>query len=95
MASEGIKEMAELGSTEPLNEEIDNKIKNKEGYDLVVGDNLGSGVGKITVEIEVNEKNPSVTLATMIAPSPDWYLAVVNVNLYDGGEFVADKIINA
>lgn len=95
MASEGIKKMAELGSTGPLSEEISDKIKDKKGHDLVIGNNLGSGVGKITVEIEVNEKNPSVTLATMIAPSPDWYLAVVNVNLYEGGEFVADKIINA
>ena len=95
MASGGIKEMAELGSTEPLSEEIDNKIKNKEGYDLVVGDNLGSGVGKITVKVKVNEENPSVTLATMIAPSPDWYLAVVNVNLFEGNEFVSNKRIDA
>ena len=95
MASEGIKEMAELGSTEPLSEEINDKIKNKEGYKLVVGDNLGSGVGKITVEIEVNKQNPSITLATMIAPSPDWYIAVVNVNLFEGNEFVSNKTIDA
>ena len=95
MASEGIKKMAELGSTEPLSDEINDKIKNKEGYKLVVGDNLGSGVGKITVEIKVNKENPSITLATMIAPSPDWYLAVVNVNLFEGNEFVSNKTINA
>jgi len=95
MASVGIQKMAELGATNPLSEEINQKINNGEGYELIVGENLGSGVGKITVEVNVNTKHPSITLATMIAPSPDWYLAVVNINLLENEEFVDEKSINA
>ncbi len=95
MASEGIKKMAELGATSPLSNEINQKIVDGEGYELVVGENLGSGVGKITVEVNVNKENPSITLATMIAPSPDWYLGVVNINLLENEEFVGEKNVSA
>ncbi len=87
--------MAELGATSPLSEEINQKINNGEGYELIVGENLGSGVGKITVEVNVNTKHPSISLATMIAPSPDWYLAVVNINLLENEKFVDEKSITA
>lgn len=95
MASKGIKEMAELGATSALKEEITDKINDGEGYELVVGGNLGSGVGKIIVEVNVNKENPSVTLSTMLAPSPDWYLAAVNINLLENEEFVDEKIVTA
>jgi hypothetical protein len=95
MASKGIKEMAELGATSALKEEITDKINDGEGYELVVGENLGSGVGKIIVEVNVNKENPSVTLSTMLAPSPDWYLAAVNINLLVNVEFVVEKIVTA
>jgi len=56
---------------------------------LVIGDNLsGTGVGSITVEIEVDELHSSVTLVTMLAPSPDWYLGIVDYSLFANGEFV-------
>ena len=95
MASEGIQKMAELGATAPLSDEINQKINDGEGHDLIVGENLGSGVGKITVEVDVKKEHPSITLATMIAPSPDWYLAVVNINLFENEEFVDEKSVNA
>lgn len=95
MASEGIQKMAELGTTSPLSDEINQKISDGEGHELIIGENLGSGVGKITVEVNVHKEHPSITLATMIAPSPDWYLAVVNINLLENQEFVKEKVVTA
>ncbi len=95
MASEGIQKMAELGAIDPLIDEINQKISDGEGHELIIGENLGSGVGKISVEVNVNTKHPSITLATMIAPSPDWYLGVVNINLMENEEFVGEKNITA
>lgn len=94
-ASAGIKNMAETGGTSPLNTEINAKIANKEGLQLVSGSGLSSGTGTIEVEIEVNTENPAATLATMIAPSPDWYVAIVNESLLENGAFVATKTVNA
>lgn len=91
----GIKNMAETGGISPLNTEINAKIANNEGLQLVTGSSLSSGTGTIEVEIKVNKENPSVTLATMIAPSPDWYVAIVNENLLENGDFVASKTVNA
>ena len=91
MASEGIKRMAELGSTNPLNDEINDKILNGEGLMFVEGNGLGSGVGTISIEVKVSEDYPLVTLSTMIAPSPDWYAAIVHFDLLEGDEFIDVK----
>jgi len=95
LASEGIEAMAETGSISPLNSEINAKVANGEGLSLFVDDPLSSGTGTITLNIVVDNEFSSVTLATMIAPSPDWYVAVVNINLLENGEFVQEKTIDA
>lgn len=94
IASEGIRLMAESGRTTPLDEEINTRIENNEGLSLVIGEGLGSGVGEIVVEIDVDNENPSVTLVTMLAPSPDWYAGVININLYEDGKFFKEKVVN-
>ena len=71
-ASKGIKDVAETGSTVEIKKEIEEKISNKEGKKFFKGSGLGSGVGKIEIEIEVVTDYPSISLITMIAPSPDW-----------------------
>ncbi|MBI2281593.1 MAG: spondin domain-containing protein [Bacteroidetes bacterium] len=93
LASEGIRQMAELGATNTLSDEINEKISTKEGLGLYVGSNLSTGVGQITIDVVVDKYHPSVTLATMLAPSPDWYLAVVNVNLLENNQFLSSKAI--
>ena len=94
MASDGIKNMAELGDNSALINELNNKINDGKGLDCVIGENLNKGVGTISFNIDVDKENPSVTLATMLAPSPDWYVAVVDVNLFENESFVKEKTIN-
>ena len=95
LASSGIKRMAETGSTSPLNSEINTRVDNLEGLKLFIGSNLSSGVGTVTMNIYVDGGNPSVTLVSMLAPSPDWYLGVIDVNLFDGNKFVESKTVKA
>jgi len=95
LATEGIENMAESGGTTPLDNEINDRIVSGEGLQLVIGNSLGSGTGDIIVDITIDKEYTSVTLATMIAPSPDWYVAVVNINLFENGEFVDNKTVNA
>jgi hypothetical protein len=94
-ASVGIEEMAETGGTGTLQTELEAKITAGEGLDFVLGSGLSVGTGEITVDVEVNAANPLVTLVSMVAPSPDWYVAALNVNLYDGTHFVDSKTITA
>lgn len=95
IASEGIKNMAEIGATTALMEEFSSKIEAGEGLKSVVGNGLGSGVGALSVTLDVNEKFSSITLTTMLAPSPDWYVAIINQNLLENGEFVDEKTVDA
>lgn len=95
IASEGIKNMAEIGATTVLSDEFSSKIEAGEGLKSVVGNGLGSGVGVVSVTLDVNEKFSSITLTTMLAPSPDWYVAIINQNLLENGEFVDEKTVNA
>ena len=94
-ATEGIKVMAETGGTGTLQTELEAKITDGEGLDFVLGSGLGSGTGEISVDVGVDAINSSVTLVSMVAPSPDWYVAALNVNLYDGTHFVDTKTITA
>jgi hypothetical protein len=42
----------------------------------------------------VSSDFPAVSLATMLASSPDWFVAVTNINLLDeNNEFVSEKTI--
>ena len=95
IASEGIKNMAEIGATTALSDEFSSKIEAGEGLKSVVGNGLGSGVGVVSVTLDVNEKFSSITLTTMLAPSPDWYVAIINQNLLENGEFVDEKTVDA
>ncbi|MEZ5002064.1 MAG: spondin domain-containing protein [Chitinophagales bacterium] len=95
LASAGIENMAEAGGTSPLDDELQAKIEAGEGLDRVIGSGLGeTGVGSISVEIVVHKDHPSVTLATMLAPSPDWYAAVVGALLYENGNYVSNKTMD-
>lgn len=95
MASLGIKNMAETGSTSPLDAEFSDMIEDNKGFNYFIGDNLGTGVGDINIKVEVTKEFPSITLATMVAPSPDWYIAVVNVNLLENNALVNQKTVEA
>ena len=95
MASEGIKNMAETGGTSPLDNELKALIEEGKGYEHYIGSGLGSGSGEIEISVKVTEQYSSVTLATMVAPSPDWYIAVVDINLMENNSFVDQKTVEA
>jgi hypothetical protein len=94
LASDGIELMAETGATQTLLNELDANIYNNEGLYTVLGSGLGSGVGTISVDVLVDADYPAVTLVTMLAPSPDWYVGIINVNLLEDNRFVDSKVID-
>ena len=44
----------------------------------------GGGTPEVHIDFEVNPEYPLVTLITMIAPSPDWFVGVAGLSLLDG-----------
>lgn len=83
IASVGIERMAELGATTQLRDEVQSAINAGTASSVI----LGSGVtspGSTSVNFDVLPAFPLVTLVTMVAPSPDWFVGVHGLDLRDG-----------
>ena len=94
LASEGIKIMAETGGTDKLLSEINELISQGKANQNIKASGLSSGSASFNFTISVNSDFPYITLVSMIAPSPDWFVAVEEVNLMENGSFVNSKIVN-
>lgn len=95
LATSGIEDMAEMGATSDLNNEIDALVSAEQALSRINGEGLGGGMEETSVTIAVSDEFSLVTLVSMIAPSPDWSVAVENVNLFDNGAFIENITINA
>ncbi|MCY4427484.1 MAG: PQQ-dependent sugar dehydrogenase [Halieaceae bacterium] len=79
-ASAGIESMAELGGTAALKSEIN--VNGDTNVLAVIEKSIASGgTATATVDIEVTAAHPLVTLVTMVAPSPDWFVGVSGLSL--------------
>lgn len=85
-ATPGIESVAETGSFSTFQTEV---TTNPDADQFINGGGLGSGKGDITINnLQVSEDYPLITLASMIAPSPDWFIAVNSINLRSGNSVV-------
>ena len=76
LASPGMENMAETGGVSPLNDEIRAAIAADRAGRLIRGGQLNQSPGSLSFEFDVTLAFPRVSLVTMIAPSPDWFLGV-------------------
>lgn len=74
LATEGVQIMAETGSTEQLLKEFDDFRVLQYGLDKEVGKSFDVP-GNDKIEIGVERGRHNVTVFSMIAPSPDWFVA--------------------
>jgi hypothetical protein len=93
LASEGIKNMAETGDKNPLNKEILMQILDRNAFRIISGNGVNPSPGSVSIQFKTSEDYPFVSLVTMIAPSPDWFVGVDSLNLYENGSFVDEKIV--
>ncbi len=88
LATLGIKDMAELGDNGAISNEISAIVSAGDALSYVNGGSLSNGSEQITFTINVTEEFSFVTVVSMIAPSPDWFVTVENVALFNNGSFV-------
>ena len=88
MATLGIENVAELGSTAALAAEIQARITAGTAGELIAASGINSfpTTTQSTFEIEVGD--PNLTLISMVAPSPDWFVGVSDLSLRDGALWV-------
>ncbi|WP_242206053.1 spondin domain-containing protein [Aestuariivivens insulae] len=83
LASDGIKNVAELGSNTNFQNEVNNAIDSYRANQwLQQSFSLHAAISSATLtNVQVNESYPLLTLVSMVAPSPDWFIAINSLNL--------------
>lgn len=79
-ASTGVKNVAETGSIGSFSSEVSTAMDQGNALQRPVVNNPGTG-GSLVDEIVVNDEFPLVTFLTMVAPSPDWFMGVHDLDL--------------
>lgn len=93
LASEGMEAMAERGSKTPLDREIDNAISQGRAERLLSGGGIAASPGSVSLEFTVSTEHPAVTLVSMIAPSPDWFVGVSAINMLRENAWVEEIVV--
>lgn len=95
MASPGIEQMAETGGTNILRTEIQAVIDAGNADQFVTGNGLASTPGTLmSNEFTATAEFPLLSLVTMIAPSPDWFIGVHDYELMDeNGEWKRQLVV--
>jgi len=86
-ATRGIEVMAETGKTGDLSSEVEQAIQSGDALAVVSGGGVNPSPGAASATFAVSPEHPLLTLVTMIAPSPDWFVGVNSVDLIDGGKW--------
>ena len=85
MATAGVEIMAELGGTGTLTNEVraaePNALSVLQGSAGNIGPTGSSTINMVTLTTD----HPRVTLLSMVAPSPDWFVGVSGLSLLDAG----------
>ncbi|MEM9777473.1 MAG: spondin domain-containing protein [Chloroflexota bacterium] len=87
MATDGIEIMAETGSTNQLRSEING---NSNANQVISGGSIPNSPSSVEISsVTLDLDYPLVTLVSMIAPSPDWFVGVSGLSLTDqNGEWI-------
>jgi hypothetical protein len=95
LASLGIKNVAEFGSNGQLMSEVQALINagNADQFLQTGFDDFAARTTATLMNIEVSADFPLLSLVSMIAPSPDWMIAIDGINLRNGNTWVNEIII--
>lgn len=93
MATEGIRRMAEQGNTSVLLSEVDTAVAAGTARRGVLGKPLATTPNNVQITVELDDEFPLLTLVTMVAPSPDWFVGVHGLPLYDQGQWVSKQVV--
>ena len=85
IASDGIELMAETGGQGTLLDEIEHLIEAGTAHGKLSGRVLSISPGTARLEFDAVSTHPFVTLVSMVAPSPDWFVGVSALPLMEDG----------
>ncbi|MFC1509464.1 spondin domain-containing protein [Candidatus Omnitrophota bacterium] len=91
LASAGIQQVAEVGRNALLVEEINPYLENDDAYALLYSGGISTSPGSVSLNFTAHIDYTKVTLVSMVAPSPDWFVGVSGLNLFQNDDWVIEK----
>lgn len=92
-STDGVKSVAETGSTALYTAELEAKKTEGNVENIVQGSGTASPA-ESSFEFKVNQSHPYISAISMIAPSPDWFVGIRDVNLYADNQWLEEKVFN-
>ena len=89
VASDGMELMAETGAKSRLLSEIDQLVERGSAHARLSGGGLSTSPATVNLEFNAVSSHPFVTLVSMLAPSPDWFVGVSALPLMEDGAWRA------
>ena len=83
-ATDGIEIMAETGATKVLADEISD---NASILNSVIGTRIDVP-GSNTLKLAFDQDHSLISAVSMLAPSPDWFVAIDDVELFENGQWL-------
>ncbi|MFK7858635.1 MAG: spondin domain-containing protein [Granulosicoccus sp.] len=93
IATPGIQRMAETGSKGTLLAEVQAAIDSGLALAEISGGGIGISPGSTSIEFDANRDYPQITVTSMLAPSPDWFVGLHNYSLLADDEFIDSATI--
>src|SRR5262245_34731584 len=94
LASSGIEIMAERGGTSPLAAEVQTAITAGTALSVISGGRIDSSPGMATATFQMRDDFPLVTLVSMVAPSPDWFVGVTAMPMRPSGRWLDRAVVD-
>lgn len=93
LASEGIESMAETGSKTLLIAEAEALVADGHAEFVLSGGGIPVSPGSVSMGFDVSEAFPRVSLVSMLAPSPDWFVGTDGLDLFEGGAWATERVV--
>ena len=93
IASDGIEVMAERGGTSPLDSEVQAAIDAGTARTIVSGGGIAVSPGNASASFTASLDHPLLTLVSMVAPSPDWFVGVHDYSLMENGDWIQERVV--
>ena len=86
--------LAEIGNGTTMLNEIDSMITARNASSLLLFVAPPTLIGTRMSSFYCNSNYPQVSFASMLGPTPDWFVGVSGINLYNKNNWVADTTVN-
>ena len=93
-ASPGVEAMAETGATSELVAEAEAGIASGGVEASILGGAIGTSPGSTSLQFTASESHAYVTLVSMLAPSPDWFVGVDGLALRDADGWRSEIVVD-